>query len=230
MHDSWEGRLSEYLDGELESADLRALEAHLVGCSECRAALDELGAVAARAAALYDRPPQRDLWDGIARRIGAGRKTAADIVDIADRRTVSRRRISLSLPQLAAAAIALVMLSAGTTWLLRPHGSRRDLQPVASASQTAAARAVLAGFDMGEYDEAVADLEQVLEQSRDRLDPSTVQVIERSLDTIDRAILEAQEALERDPTNSYLTSHLAATMRRKVELLQRAAAIVRPAS
>ena len=39
MHDEWNDRLSEYLDGELEPAEQRALEAHLAGCAECRADL-----------------------------------------------------------------------------------------------------------------------------------------------------------------------------------------------
>ena len=51
-------------------------------------------------------------------------------------------------------------------------------------------------------------------------------VIERNLATIDSAIVQAQRAVAADSANAYLNSHLAETMRRKLELLRQAAALV----
>jgi hypothetical protein len=76
------------------------------------------------------------------------------------------------------------------------------------------------------YDAAVADLEGVLTVGRGRLDSTTVRVIERNLATIDSAIVQAQRAVAADSANPYLNSHLAETMRRKLELLRQAAALV----
>jgi hypothetical protein len=76
------------------------------------------------------------------------------------------------------------------------------------------------------YDAAVGDLERVLEAGRGRLDTTTVRVIERNLATIDTAIAQAQRAVAADSGNLYLNSHLAETMRRKLELLRQAAALV----
>ena len=76
------------------------------------------------------------------------------------------------------------------------------------------------------YDGAVADLERVLAEGRGRLDTTTVRVIERNLATIDSAIAQAQRAVAADSGNAYLNSHLAETMRRKLELLRQAAALV----
>jgi hypothetical protein len=76
------------------------------------------------------------------------------------------------------------------------------------------------------YDAAVADLERVLDAGRGRLDTTTVKVIERNLATIDSAIVQAQRAVAGDSANLYLNSHLAETMRRKLELLRQAAALV----
>ncbi len=224
MGDIWIDRLSEYLDGGLNDADREAIEHHLANCVECKTTLEQLRAVTKRAAALDDRPPENNLWDGIAARIGTTDETP-DVVDIATRRKV-RRTITFSLPQLVAAGIALVVVSAGTARLIRPSESQLE-QPRADAIvRDAAANAVLVGFDVAEYEGAVEELKMVLEEARGLLDPNTVQVLEQSLATIDRAIVEAQEALRQDPANGYLTAHLAATMKRKVELLQRAAAIV----
>ncbi|HJS47498.1 MAG TPA: hypothetical protein VJ773_05895, partial [Gemmatimonadales bacterium] len=76
------------------------------------------------------------------------------------------------------------------------------------------------------WDHAVADLRAVLDAGRDRLDPRTVQVIEESLATIDRALARSRQALATDPANPYLNAHLQETMRRKVELLRQAAELV----
>jgi len=40
--ETFRAQLAQYLDGELDRADARALEAHVDGCAACRAALDEL--------------------------------------------------------------------------------------------------------------------------------------------------------------------------------------------
>jgi anti-sigma factor RsiW len=229
MGDNWELKLSDYLDGGLSTAERREVETHLATCNECRVTLEELRAVVSRAAALDERAPEADLWSGIVQRIAAAGAAEPDVVDIQERR-VARRRISVSLPQLVAAGIVLVMLSVGTTWLLQPGRSEPAVQSAAEPNRSAAVQAVRAGFDLTGYDAVIADLEQALDAARDRLDRNTVRVVEQSLATIDRAILDAYDALEQDPTNSYLSSHLAATMKRKVELLQRVVTIANAAS
>jgi hypothetical protein len=75
------------------------------------------------------------------------------------------------------------------------------------------------------YGDTVAQLQRVLATERARLDTSTVRILEQNLAVIDRAVLEASRAVERDPSNAYLRSHLASTMRLKVALLRRATVI-----
>jgi hypothetical protein len=96
-------------------------------------------------------------------------------------------------------------------------------RPVAISPAPAVSRPVLAEQ---KYDAAVAELEQVLQQGRGTLDTTTVHVLERNLALIDRAIADARRALAADPHNAYLNAHLAGTMRRKIDLLRQAAAIV----
>src|SRR5438309_1712676 len=115
MSDTWTNRLSEYLDGELPESERATLEAHLRACADCRATLEQLRRVVARAQALDDTPPTTDLWPAIARHVG--------VVSLDARR--ARRRLSFTVPQLAAAAVALTLLSAGSAWrlLTRPAGA-----------------------------------------------------------------------------------------------------------
>jgi hypothetical protein len=213
MSDQWTDRLSEYLDGDLAEHEQAAIEAHLGTCAACSETLAGLRRVVVRARALEDRPPSDDLWSGVAARIGAGPR---------------RRRLTFSVPQLLAAGIALAVLSGGSAWLLHPDPAvvavvqrapgPRGTVPVATVGSTgAAARS---------YDSAVDDLEHILEEGRGRLDSTTVRVLEQNLALIDRAIAQAQRAVAADSANLYLNTHLAETMRRKIDLLRQAAALV----
>lgn len=230
MSDNWTDRLSEYLDEELDEADRVELEAHLAECATCAHVLRQLQDVKETAANLQDRPPEVDLWQGISERVRAIPQAQPDVVDIREGRQRQVRRFHFTLPQLAAAGIALVLISAGGGWLARPNLVQSSAPSPSAAAQPAAAVAVLAGFEIAEYDAAVDELQQILEQGRDQLDPGTVAVLDRSLDTIDRAIAEAREALSGDPANSYLSTHLANTMNRKIRLLQHAATLATAAS
>lgn len=218
MTDRWMERLSEYLDGELPPAEQAALEAHLETCTDCPAILADLGRVAARARAIDVHAPRRDLWPGIAGRIGATPGRARRI----------GRRWSFSLPQLAAAAVVLMTLSGGAVWLTRPNASAPASSSIATGGSPGTAPAPINASLRAtqSYAAAVADLEQVLAGGRGRLDSTTVRVIEQNLAVIDRAIAQAQRALNADPANLYLNTHLAETMRRKLDLLRQAATLV----
>lgn len=224
MTDAWMERLSEYLDGALNASERKAVEAHLEECDACRAALAELRDVTRTAQALEDRPPAHSLWPGIASRIRAGQHAAPLLVtDIRERRAARRRRFSFSLPQLVAASVALAAISAGSVWLAVSWTSAEG--GVAPGLPEAVQEPLAVTVATPYYDAAVAELQAVLQERRSRLDRATVQVLQESLATIDRAIAEARAALAEDPSNGYLSNHLAATMRRKVQLLRRVAAI-----
>ena len=216
MSDRWMERLSEYLDGELPTPDRVVLEAHLDACADCSAVLADLRRVVDRARAAEDYLPRRDLWPGIASRIGATPAASPRI----------GRRWSFSLPQLAAAAILLMTLSGSAVWLLRSAAA--PTAPVATMPTSAGTPvAINAGNSASQsYAAAVADLERVLAGGRGQLDTTTVRVIEQNLAAIDKAIAQAQRALLADPANLYLNTHLAETMRRKLDLLRQAATLV----
>ncbi|HEX5575738.1 MAG TPA: zf-HC2 domain-containing protein, partial [Gemmatimonadales bacterium] len=117
MNDRWTDRLSEYLDGELPENERIALEAHLSECGQCSAVLEDLRRVVRQAQTLTPLQPEDDLWPAIARRIGATPRAGSGIVDLKARRATIRRW-TFSLPQLAAAGLALMTLSGGAVWLL----------------------------------------------------------------------------------------------------------------
>jgi putative zinc finger protein len=220
MNDQWTDRLSEYLDGELDDAERMALEAHLATCADCTAVLADLRRVVARAQALDDRPPGRDLWNGIAERIGVSTD------DLARRR--AQRRLSFTVPQLIAASVALVAVSAGVARLvLQPTATRETV--AAKPSPVMVVPVAIRRAD-STADFAVADLRLAMAdgQRTGRLSPMTVHRIEHSLAVIDSAIAEGKRALAVDPKSGYLNQHLADTMRHKMEFLREANRIASP--
>ena len=239
MHQEWTDQLSDYLDGELPADEREAVEGHLRSCASCAAVLNDLKRVVARAAAVDARPPQADLWHGIAARLNESGEPAR-VVPFAAK---PARRFAFTLPQLAAAAALLIAVSGGVAWQFaaRMVGQVRevrsaDLQvrpdapaaPVAGGEGTGAAdfaRIETVSMADAQYDAAVADLEKALKAGRGSLDASTVAIVEHNLQIIDQAINQAREALAGDPANSYLSGHLVEARRRKLDLLRRATAL-----
>jgi anti-sigma factor RsiW len=216
MNDQWTDRLSEYVDGELANGERHALEAHLATCAACRATVEDLRNVVARAKSLEHRPPTAELWSGIHARLTPGRRPGVY-------RDASARawRVSFNMPQLIAASIALVLVSGGGMWvaLHQPTPVRYTAGPSRPDNERTVA------YWTGRTDAAIADLQEDLQRNESRLDTATVRVVRENLALIDRAIGQARVALDADPGNAYLNLHLADTMRRKLELLRRINAI-----
>ena len=166
-----------------------------------------------------DELPSRDLWSGIATQIAAQPVTTA-------------RRFAFTLPQLAMAATLLIAVASGLTWLAARQpapatvASAGTNEPVIQAygvpDDSTDGQIVRANFADDQFNAAVSDLERILREERDRLDPRTVLIIERNLKAIDDAINEARMALNDDPANPFLNSHLADARRRKLDLLRQA--------
>lgn len=225
--DSYTDRLSDYLDGELDAVEQASVERHLVSCEACRATLDELRAVVARAGALVDEAPDEDLWPGIAARLEP--RTGAGTDDASRRgplREAVRRTFAFTLPQLAAAGLALMVLSGAMVWMARSD-PRADFPAVSADTARGPQDTPVSPVVVVDalYDEAIADLEQILEDGQSRLDPETIRVLEDNLRAIDQAIDQSRRALAGDPANVYLNGHLVNARQRKLALLRRASGI-----
>ncbi len=120
--------LQDFREGLLDPKDAGEVREHLDACAQCR---EELAILTELLGDLGDLPveaqPSRDLWPQIAWRMD-GVKTQGsapsdvEITGAAESReprpvqSRTRRRFSLPAWQLAAASIALMVISGGTVW------------------------------------------------------------------------------------------------------------------
>jgi hypothetical protein len=229
----WTDRLSEYADGDLSPAERAHCDAHLAVCASCQGVLREIQMVAAEVTADPETWPAADLWPGILARI----ETSTNVVPFGAPKAApaTRRQFVFTLPQLALAASLLIAVSAGVAYLALdrvagvPGATQEDpIQAQAEPMMPPSADVTKANFADAQFDQAVSDLEQILADQRDVLDPRTVLIIERNLTVIDEAIRQARAALDADPANPFLNSHLADARRKKLDLLRHAAAIAQP--
>jgi hypothetical protein len=226
MHDRFAERLSEYLDGGLDETEHRAIGEHVKECAACAETLDALRTVKETAAALPDAPPGADLWPGIAARIGGDRGGSPAIRPL--RRvgapTRAPRRVSFSMPQLVAAGVAVAVVSAGAMWLTLRREAPVTGQAPSGESPLAgwSAEALIRDPLSRDAAEDLGRLRRILSEGRDRLDPRTVRTLEDNLRIIEIAIAQSRRALDDDPGDPYVREHLTETMKRKVELMQRA--------
>jgi hypothetical protein len=167
--------------------------------------------------------PTRDLWSGIQSRIHST-QSPESTTQVTSLRT---SHVTFTLPQLALAASLLIAVASGLTWSIAhpPAPKEPVIQAYGMPVDDNGGQIVQANFADAQYNAAVSDFERILREERDRLDPRTVQIIERNLKVIDSAINEARMALDDDPANPYLNSHLADARQRKLNLLRHAATL-----
>ena len=126
--DGFAAALADYLEGDASDGVRSAVEAHASSCAACQQLLADLAAIRADAEALPQLTPSRDLWSGIAERIDA-RVIPMEAPRMT--RDIPRRYLWL---RPAVAAAALVIVTAGTTYVLtRAQLSGSDATTVATA-------------------------------------------------------------------------------------------------
>jgi anti-sigma factor RsiW len=220
--------LTEYLEGALGPDERQRVVRHLSDCPDCSRALHEIQDVIGQARSLPDRVPARDLWPAIEAELTArsAQPHPGSVVPLASR----RRDVRLSVPQAIAAGLALMLASGAGVWTLRPAAplggdAERSVtigSPSGIEAETPVPVELVADVIPPEVSDELARLEREFVENSDRLEASTVRVIERNLGIIDRAIAESVVALRSDPGSAFFREHLDAAVRRKAEYLRRA--------
>jgi putative zinc finger protein len=227
---AFDERLADYLEGDLDSAARREVEAHVASCVRCAALLRDLEHIRASAAELPELTPSTDLWGGIARRID----TPVRPLTRPAPNVVPGRR-NFDWVRRAAIAAALVAVTAGVTYTLTvAHGPRAATPSIATTQPTSPASNVPSNTDTvhrelipathGTTNSREIDrLRTIFARNRSQLDPRTAAIIEANLKVIDEAIAQSKAALAQDPASRFLNNQLNNALGKKLELLHTAA-------
>ena len=212
--------LDDYVMGDLDDAARPPVAEHIAACDICRAEVESLEKIRSLSRELpRELTPPADAWSTI--------REAIERDHTAIGATRKSNRASWQRPLGIAAAIVIVAaLSSGSTYLyLRDSGVR---SPATTMVQQATP-STLAAFTLQENDflRNAAILQDLLDQQEGSLAPETVAQLKASLRTIDEAILEARNALARDPANKMLVEMLTANYRQKLDLLKRTTEMTR---
>jgi hypothetical protein len=234
--------LSAWFEGDLELPERRAVDAHLRGCLRCASLVRDVEGMRRQAAALPELEPSRDLWAGIAARI------ETPIIELTPRQTAAPARRTW---QMAAAAVVLMAVSSGVTYVVTTNGQREGTaadgslitstpiatpsnvvtppRPTTGAGSTVLVRAEPMPAEVV-YGQEIARLRTILDERRAGLDSSTVVAVERSLNAIDDAIADARAALAIDGSNQFLNEQLNRALEKKLGVLRRVALLPMGAS
>ena len=217
--------LDDYVTGELTEDARGPVADHIAACEICHTEVESLKKILARAADLPKSiDPPAEAWSSI--RAVIERDNEAVAAHSSSATHFWRRPYALA----AAAALLMIMSSAGTALYMNSRTSSGSSASAVTSSPTAGATpATLAAFTIEEntYLRNVAVLQDLLDQQEASLAPETVAQLKASLRTIDEAILEARNALARDPANKMLIEMLSGTYRQKVDLMRRTAEMTR---
>jgi len=232
--------LSAWLEGDLGDDDRRAVDAHLRECLRCASRVRDIENIRRDATNLPEMAPSRDLWEGIAARI------EAPVIELKPRQAPAPARRTW---QMAAAAVVLMAVSSGVTYVLTSEQRPASGEQVAATPDSIGApaetpvapnviaprprpssgsgSAVLIGNESSApeimYNQEITRLRVILDQRRGDLDSATVITVEKSLKAIDQAIIDARAALSGDASNSFLNEQLNRALEKKLGVLRRVA-------
>ena len=224
-HIAWE-TLNDFADGMLEPSAIDDVQAHLDDCTVCRAELAALRNTVNSIAAGATANIPADLWRDVRYSISSSRgsvQASATARSSASSQSIRFRPYRITMPTLAAAALLLIVASvSGTLIIDRASSTVSDISSTTTVGNTPVLQ--LTATD-AQFVPGVEALERQLQSQRAALRPATIATIEKSLSTIDAALLEARAALLADPANAALKEVLESTYRHKMDFLTRAAQI-----
>ena len=230
--------LSAWLEGDLGGDERRAVDAHLRECLRCVSLVRDIENIRTDAAKLPEMAPSRDLWAGIAARI------EAPVIELKPRQAPAPVRRNW---QMAAAAVVLMAVSSGVTYLVTKSDERTAMSDPLVATSPGSPDSVTANppsvvtpraprpssgtvLIMNEpsapeitYDQEITRLRVILDQRRVDLDTATIAAVEKSLKAIDQAITDARRALAADASSAFLNEQLNRSLEKKLGVLRRVA-------
>lgn len=211
--------IQELIDGTLDEAGRRRLEAHLDACADCHALAADLRQIRRTAGSLEPLAPPDRAWPRLADRLRTE--------DVSSTPSGGRSVTVKGARWLAVAATLVVAIGTALFLILRSGPGPDTAADTAVATPGNAnagdlVESVEAELKLAEqhYEIALANLERMSQGGDDRLDATVAQTLRQNVALVDRAIADSRTALKSDPQNVPARESLFEALRRKVGLLQ----------
>jgi hypothetical protein len=227
--DKCQDLIGDFLDGALTPADQSQLDVHLEECLSCadvRSDLQSILGFCKTQRGIYDAPPnEKALWLRIRNVIEADSNNVVSAPRTARQSFLNGwfgKSWELSLPQLAAAVAAIVLVVSLSTAV----GLRRWQSGAAGNfnNSTEAAKLGLAGANIrdrvSQQQQLISYWNQRVEYNRARWNPQMRETFDRNLKVIDQAVNDSFDALSRNPHDEVSEEMLNAALNEKLSLLR----------
>jgi hypothetical protein len=217
--------IHDFVDGSISQRDELVLDTHLKDCLDCESVRQDLTSIVTYCQmhrGEYEAPPnEQALWLRIRNVIEAenGGRVATQTVS---RRPSFLSRLmghtwELSLPQLAASAVAIVLLVSLTTVVgLRRWGSS-DGTHVSAPPQAQAANV---NDRVWQRTQVINYWNQRVEENKARWSPEMRETFERNMRVIDEAVSNSMNELNRNPHDEVSEQMLNESLNDKLALLK----------
>lgn len=224
--------LSDFLEGTLTGDERALLNAHFGECFSCIGVREELASIISAAQEcreFFIAPPnERALWLRISNTIEVelnanqrGTRALSNGVHESFLSRLMNKRWALSLPQLSAAVLAIIVgVSVATVFGVQSlwnHQMRASNVSSVSLPPTQTGVAKRANPDQ---QLAIEYLMQRVEERKSRWNPRMRETFDRNMNVIDAAVNESLQQLNESPHDEISEQALDAAMRDKMELLR----------
>jgi anti-sigma factor RsiW len=217
--------ISDYIDGTLELGEQTKMELHLADCEGCRAMRDDLLQVVHFSKQLPLHTPSSAVWARIETDLEAQRPRSSWSRAAAWWTRAQNRYLRLSIPQLAAASVALAIVVSIGVMLARQNTT--DFTNQFAASQHEAApltRNLLSNPQdaeaMSQIEQRIDQLAQTVEQRKVTWTPELRQTFDRNMIHVDQTLVECRHQLSNYPADKISQDLMLNAYREKVRLLE----------
>jgi anti-sigma-K factor RskA len=212
--------LSDYIDGELELGEQVKLERHLGDCEPCRAVRDDLLQIVHFSHQLPEHSPSGALWARIQSDIKE--QQPADFWSRTQgwwTRT-RRRHFDLSIPQMAAAAAALVIVLSIGVIVSRQASAPAGMYLASSLTDAPSEVRPLSSPDLQQLEKQISNLSATIEQRKVSWDPQLRLKFEKNMTLIEQSLAECRHQLSDNPEDDISQELMLNAYREKVRLLE----------
>ena len=209
--------ISDYVDGSLELGEQVQVERHLADCEPCRAVRDDLLQIIYFSQKLPLQTPSGTVWARIQSSIEAENRAGFRSrfrVWIAGLRD---RHFDLSIPQLAAGALALaIVVSVTFVALRRDNSSAQNM----AAEQSVLSANLLSNTDMQQMEQRINELKETVDQNKIAWNPELRVTFDRSLLYVDQSLIECRRELSSNPGDPISQELMLNAYREKMRVLE----------